>query len=226
MKLAICDDDKKDLGVIKDYVHKFDDSLDYDEFHSADALLQALKKTEYDMIFLDIEMEPISGFEAAQRIMEKTEKPLIVFVTNSSKYTIQGYEVAFRYLMKPVTYEQVEKVMRAALERIVPKKIMIDVNGKNFMISTRDIYYIEVFDHNVRIRTPNDYYDYRESLKNLEEMLTGGTFVRPHNSYLVNLEHVISTTQSELIMRDNHKINISRKRKDHIFKALHQFIRR
>ena len=47
-----------------------------------------------------------------------------------------------------------------------------------------------------------------------------------HNSFLVNQEHVLSTTQSEFIMKDNRVISISRKRKDDVFRALHQFLRR
>ena len=72
----------------------------------------------------------------------------------------------------------------------------------------------------------NDVFDYRDSLKNIEDMLSGGNFIRPHNSFLVNLEHVLSTTQSEFIMKDNRVISISRKRKDDVFRALHQFLRR
>jgi DNA-binding LytR/AlgR family response regulator len=94
------------------------------------------------------------------------------------------------------------------------------------MISTKDIYYFEVFDHNVRARTKSNVYDYRESLKNIEDMSSGGNFVRPHNSYLINLEHVISTTQSEFIMKDGRVISISRKRKDDVVRALHQYLRR
>lgn len=226
MRIAICDDDNNDLAVLTSLIGRYDASLSFDVYHSAVALLSALKTECYDLMFLDIEMKPMNGFEAAKQITKSADNPLIIFVTKSSKYTIQGYEVAFRYLMKPVSFDQFEKVMKAAMDQIVPKKIMIEVNSKNLMISTKDIYYFEVFDHNVRLRTQNDKYDYRESLKNLEEMLSGGTFVRPHNSYLVNLEHVISATQSEFIMRDNHKISISRKRKDDVFKALHQFMRR
>lgn len=226
MRIAVCDDDKNDVSIIREYIGRFDAGLACDVFHSALSLVDAHGRESYDLIFLDIEMKPFNGFEAARVLATNKEKPLIIFVTNSSKYTIQGYEVAFRYLIKPVTYEQFETVMKASLEQVVPKKIMIEVGGKNMMISTRDIYYFEVFDHNVRVRTKNDVFDYRDSLKNIEDMLSGGNFIRPHNSFLVNLEHVLSTTQSEFIMKDNRVISISRKRKDDVFRALHQFLRR
>jgi DNA-binding LytR/AlgR family response regulator len=226
MRIAVCDDDKRDSTVIKEFIGRFDAGLDCHVFHSATELVDANRREFFDLIFLDIEMKPMNGFEAAKLMFKNKEKPLIIFVTKSSKYTILGYEVAFRYLIKPITYEQLESALNASLEQIVPKKIMIEVGGKNVMISTKDIYYFEVFDHDVRALTKNSAYDYRASLKNIEDMLSGGNFVRPHNSYLVNLEHVISTTQSEFIMKDGRVISISRKRKDDVFRALHQYLRR
>ena len=226
MRIAVCDDDKNDAAIIQEFIGQYDAGLSCDVFHSAVDLVDAHRREFYDLMFLDIEMKPMNGFKAAKLMTQNEERPLILFVTKSSKYTILGYEVAFRYLIKPITYEQLETVMNAALEQIVPKKIMIEINGKNVMISTRDIYYFEVFDHNVRACTKNSTFDYRESLKNIEDMLSGGNFVRPHNSYLVNLEHVVSTTQSEFIMEDNRVISISRKRKDDVFRALHQYLRR
>jgi DNA-binding LytR/AlgR family response regulator len=226
MRIAVCDDDKNDIAIIQEFIIRYDAALGCDVFHAAADLVDAHRREFYDLIFLDIEMKNMNGFEAAKQMVRNREKPLIIFVTKSSKYTILGYEVAFRYLIKPITYEQVEAVLMASLEQIVPKKLLIEVNGKNVMISTKDIYYFEVFDHNVRARTRNNIYDYRESLKNIEDMLSGGNFVRPHNSYLVNLEHVVSTTQSEFIMKDGRVISISRKRKDDVFRALHQYLRR
>lgn len=226
MKIAVCDDDKKDLAIIQDFIRTYDAGLQCDVFHSAVDLLNAHKKEAYDLMFLDIEMKPLSGFEAAKKLSADVDKPLIIFVTNSSKYTIQGYEVAFRYVVKPAAYDQIEQVLNAALEKIVPKKMLVEVNGRSQMISTRDIYYFEVFDHNVRICTQYNVYDCRDSLKNIEEMLSGGNFIRPHNSFLINLEHVVSASQTEFIMRDKHVISISRKKKDEVFKALHQYMRR
>jgi DNA-binding LytR/AlgR family response regulator len=226
MKIAICDDDKNDMAIIKEFIRKFDASLACDVYLSAVDLIKALETEFYELMFLDIEMKPLNGFDAAVQILKNAEKPLIIFVTNSSKYTIQGYEVAFRYLMKPVTYEQLEKVLAAAIEQIVPKRLMIEINGKNLLISTKDIFYFEVLDHSIKIQMRNNTYEYRGSLKSIEEMLSGSYFIRPHNSFLINLEHVVSASQTEFIMKDNHKIAISRKRKDDVFKALRQYLRR
>jgi DNA-binding LytR/AlgR family response regulator len=226
MKIAVCDDDSKDRQILADYIGRYDASLGYELFASAEELMDALSMNHYELIFLDIEMGGLDGFNAAKIITETGDSPLIVFVTKSSKYTIRGYEVAFRYLVKPLEYDDFARVMKAALEQIVPQKIPVEFNGKSVLISTRDILYIEILNHNTRFHTENGVYDGRNSLKNLEAMLEGCPFSRPHNSFLVNMEHVISFTQSEILMKDLQKIIISRKRKDEFFKAMHQYLRR
>lgn len=226
MKIAICDDDDKDISVTKEYISRFDAGLMCDTFNSAVDLIRALQTNFYDLIFLDIEMGALNGFDAATKIIAQNEKPLIIFVTKSSQYTIQGYEVAFRYLVKPITYENLEKVLKAALEHILPQKIVIDINGKNHVFSVRDIYYFEIYGHNVKIRTSDQTYECRNSLKNIEDMLSGCPFIRPHNSYLINMEYVVGASQTEILMRDGRAISLSRKKKEEVYKALHQYLKR
>jgi DNA-binding LytR/AlgR family response regulator len=130
MKIAVCDDDKNDIAILQEYIIRYDAGLGCDVFHSAVELVDAHRKEFYDLIFLDIEMKQMNGYEAAKLMTKHKEKPLIIFVTKSSKYTILGYEVAFRYLIKPITYEQLETVLSASLEHIVPKKLMIEAAEK------------------------------------------------------------------------------------------------
>jgi DNA-binding LytR/AlgR family response regulator len=226
MRIAVCDDDFNDRQVLAGYISRFDAALECSLFTSAEELIASLATEYYDLIFLDIEMDRLDGFHAAKKITATGDSPLIVFVTKSSKYTIQGYEVAFRYLVKPVVYEDFARVMKAAAEHIVPQKISIEINGRNYLISTREILYIEILNHNIRFHLANNVYECRNSLKNLEGMFSGGPFVRPHNSYMINLEHVKSMSQTEIVMSDNMKISISRKRKDEVFRAFHQYLRR
>jgi DNA-binding LytR/AlgR family response regulator len=226
MKIAVCDDEKCDASRIEEFLTRYNPNLEYERFSSAEDLLKALDHSFYDLIFLDIEMGQMNGFTAAKQIRGGEDKPLIVFTTKSSKYTIQGYEVAFRYLVKPVAYESFSKVLKAALEQLTPQKITVDISGKNFLLSIKDIYYFEVLNHNIKIHTQHGIYDFRDSLKNVEQMLSGGAFIRPHHSFLVNMQHIVSISQADIIMKNNQKINISRKKKDDVLKAFHQFLRR
>jgi DNA-binding LytR/AlgR family response regulator len=226
MRIAVCDDDLGDRQHLGAFIERFDADLAVAFYASAEDLLAALATEYYEMIFLDIEMEGLDGFNAAKIITGNEDSPLIVFVTKSSKYTIQGYEVAFRYLVKPVAYDDFTRVMKAALDSLAPRKIALEFNGKNYVVPTKDISYIEILNHNIRVHLENNVFECRNSLKNLEDVLTGSPFVRPHNSFIVNLDHVTSMSQTEIVMKDQTKISISRKKKDDVFKAFHQFLRR
>jgi DNA-binding LytR/AlgR family response regulator len=226
MKVAVCDDEKEDLYRHRDFIQAYDSSLSFDLFSSAADLLEAFESNIYDIVFLDIEMEPIDGFTAAQTIVSKYDKPLIIFTTKSSQFTIQGYEVAFRYLVKPVSYEVFAKVLKAALAVSVPRRICLEANNQQFLVPLRDVLYFEVLNHVIGVQTVSDTYFYRDSLKNTENLLAGSDFARPHNSYIINLEHIFRITQKEVTMTNGFKINISRKRKDDFFFKMHQYLRR
>lgn len=226
MKIAICDDDVTDLEATLRCISKYDAGLACDTYGSAVALIDALKTTFYDIIFLDIEMHTLNGFDAAKQIMAGKEKPRIIFVTNSTQYTIQGYGVAFRYLVKPISAAAMEEVLTAAFEDLMPRKIALEIGGVNTFFDLKDIYYFEVFSHTIKIITETAVFSCRNSLKNIEELLLGSSFLRPHNSFVVNAAHVVSASQADISMRDGRKIAISRKRKDEVFRALYQYLRR
>lgn len=127
MKIAICDDDILDLQSLQSMIWDYDVSLDVTAFRSASALLRAFDTMFFDIIFMDIEMEHPNGYEVAEILMQKKDKPLIIFVTNSGEYTIRGYGIAFRYLPKPLSATAVSDVLKLAIESITPQKIELDI---------------------------------------------------------------------------------------------------
>ena len=130
MKVAICDDNFMDLRCLQDILWAYNASLMVTAYNSASELLRAFDSIFYDIVFMDIEMEKPNGYEAAEILMQRKEKPLIIFVTNSGEYTIRGYGVAFRYMPKPVSLDAVSMVMDLALEQIMPQKLEIDMVDK------------------------------------------------------------------------------------------------
>lgn len=226
LKIAICDDEATDLQHLKELVEAYDYSLDITTFSTAKALYDGFQATFYDLIFLDIEMEPPTGYEVACQLMEQQDKPLIVFVTNSSEYTIRGYGVAFRYLPKPITYDVVASAMMAALEYLTPKKIAIQVDDVTQILSLRDITYIEVRDHRIHYHTTVREWICRGNLKLVERTLAGTTFSKPHSSFIVNLEHVKYITDKDVVLTNGMVIPMSKRSKKGFEAAMAQFVRR
>lgn len=226
MKIAICDDEPSDLGILRSLVRQYDAKLDVSEFPSAKSLLEAYEQSFFDLVFLDIEMNEPNGFEIAQILMQRSDKPLIVFVSNSSEYTLRGYGIAFRYLKKPISYDSMSHVLGLAIEHIVPQKITITVKGQTMLLSVQEIYYVEVINHNIEIHTKSGLISFRGQLKDIEAALPKTGFAKPHNSYIVNLAEVRSMDTKNLDLMDGTVIPISQRNRKAFEKALFQFIRR
>jgi DNA-binding LytR/AlgR family response regulator len=226
LKIAVCDDEKQDLCLICSLIGRYDSSLDLTTFSRAKELLDAYQNTFYDLVFLDIEMEEPNGFDVAKTLMERPEKPLIVFVTNSSEYTLRGYGVAFRYLKKPVQFEEIKKVLSLAMEQIVPQRITLVQREKTLLLSICDILYIEVKNHNILVQTKSGQYELRGKLKDMEAQLPSVYFAKPHNSYVVNLAEVSSIATNSLQLTNGDTLPISQRNRKAFELALFQYVRR
>ena len=119
MRIAVCDDEKVFGESLKGYLESYYRSLDVliEVFYSGQALLQRCRggRLPFDLIFLDIEMEPTDGICTARCLREEGQDVLIVFLTSHFEFAAEGYEVnAFRFLTKPVNREKLAAVLSDA----------------------------------------------------------------------------------------------------------------
>lgn len=226
MKVAICDDNFMDLRCLQDILWTYNASLMVTAYNSASELLRAFDSIFYDIVFMDIEMEKPNGYEAAEILMQRKEKPLIIFVTNSGEYTIRGYGVAFRYMPKPVSLDAVSMVMDLALEQIMPQKLEIDMVDKKMYLSVSDIFYVEAHRHVAVVALETRSIQCKISLKRLEKQLPAHGFARPHNSYIVNLDKVNFMEKTSIQMINGAVIPVSQRYAKAFDLTLTQFIRR
>ena len=226
MKIAVCDDEQHDLDLLCALIHQYNSAFDLTAFHRADALLDAFQADFFDLVFLDIEMEAPNGFEAAELLMSRPEKPLIVFVTNSSAYTLRGYGVAFRYLPKPIVYVSIKPVLDLALEQIIPQKITLPQKDRTLLLAISEIYCVEIRNHTTILCTKSGQYEIRRSLKDIEAQLPAMRFAKPHNSYIVNLSEVRSMTAKSLTLTNGDQIPVSQRNRKPFEQALFQYVRR
>ena len=192
MKIAICDDNQNDLHKIEDYCKAFNPDGFCCAFSSSVELLDAFENEYFDIVLLDIEMAPPNGYEAGIKLMEKSRKPLIIFITNTVNYAVCGYEVAFRYLTKPLSYPTFFYVLRDAEKCISTQKILLSCSNKeSYLVAYTDICYFESYNRKVsfhlndetRIIVPGKISDYKK-------LLDGSYFIQIHKSYCINLNYV------------------------------------
>lgn len=224
MKIAVCDDDVELLNTINNYLADYDASLEYDLFSSPAELLDSVDKNFYSLIFLDVMMKPINGLEAAKRIKKIQDKTIIVFITSSNDYAVMGYEFAFRYLVKPLSYEKFENILTVAIKHINSKRITVVNDGKEYSVNIQDIVYCEVTAHYITVNMKDEKLTVRDSLTNIEKLLERHNFSRPHNSYLINLDYIDYVTTSKIKMKNGLVININRKKKEEFIKTFYQYL--
>lgn len=203
MRIAICDDEKEQRDLLAEYTHKFNASLVVDTYSAALDLLMASDRCSYDVIFMDIEMPAPNGFEVAEALKKKSNPPLVIFVSKSSNYTIQGYGIAFRYLQKPVAYEVFESVFSLATKEREPVKIPFVCEGVYHVLSVKDILYCEAFDHSLTVHTKMGCYTSRMSLSELMSQLPSEDFAQSHKSFLVNMNYVHSVDATNVTVESS-----------------------
>ena len=195
MKIAVCDDDKRDIARIKKLVKAYDADnnivLSISEYESGSELLKAISNGEnVDIIFLDINMDDMDGLSVAKRIREIDDDVPIIFVTAFMNYALDGYKVkASRFLIKDDLDKTFDECMDDICKDIRKKSKTIAFNcvEGEMRLKASDIILIETSGHKNLIKLKNETYQIYEKLDVLEEMLKGYGFLRSHISFLVNI---------------------------------------
>lgn len=226
MQIAICDDELQELEYIADIVMRYQSNLNITKFDSADSLYRAFISTSFDIILLDIEMPEPNGYEIAKKLMKiSNRQPLVIFVTKSTAYAVQGYDVAFHYLVKPIQFEKLCEVLDRACKIIQPFKLTLSINGIQYCIPTENILYIEVMRWTTTIHCKTEQYQARIPMKEIIKRLSNKDFYRIHNSFLVNLRYVDRVAPNEVIVSNGDHIPISRANRKGFQTALQQYLR-
>lgn len=221
MKIAIIDDDK---SLIQDLEYQLNRSLNeiqlnasIDSFSSAEQFLfEHPRHYPYSCIFLDIQMGTISGMDLAKKIRETDQNMIIVFLTSSEDYVFDGYEVnAFRYILKPISSEQINKILLTIYNTPARKEIILKVNGEFIKLFLDEIFYVEAQEHYLDIHTIDKYYCIKENISDFMKKLDS-TFTQPHRSYIVNISKINRITKNSVLLENKFELPISRSKQREI----------
>ncbi len=214
--IGICDDEIIHREILSNYVDKAFSTKSYKvvEFNSGEDLLENYPE-KLDILLLDVQMEGINGIEIAKKIRLFDTNVIIIFITAVIDFMQQGYEVrAFRYLLKPIDYNDFSKHLLQCEEDINKScenhlTIKEDNEGQVIIIPIDSILYIETDSRSVIIHTDNQIYKTRVSINKLEKHLENKIFYRCHRSYLINLNKVRCISKNSVLIKDN-EILVSR----------------
>lgn len=228
LHIAICDDEIIDLSQTLELVKAYDSNsqLQITTFLRAAELMEKAKQYPFDIVLLDIEMEPPSGFDIAKELTSTDNPPIIIFTTKSNAYALKGYGIAIRYLQKPLLYEPLSEALDVAIADATAHRLAIQIDSVWHTVRLRDVQYIEIYGHYANIYTEKRTFRLRTTLKEIMGRLPKGYFVPTHKSFIVNLEHITSVTTSEVNLDCGSVIPIGRTKAKEFNQALFRYLGR
>ncbi|MEF9962016.1 MAG: LytTR family DNA-binding domain-containing protein [Erysipelotrichaceae bacterium] len=217
LRIAICDDEIKDLKILKTFTIKLLESLnmnyEIEEFTNGNNLLNST--ISFDLLLLDIEMDEINGIEIARTIRINNRDAKIIFITNSQDYLRIGYTVkAEGYFMKPI--DEIEfnyELTNLLKDEILDNKFISDKRLGTSKIYINEIIYIEYFDRKTIIHKKNEKIATYLTLKEWMSLLGNYHFCHCHKAYIINLRYVIGLKTDSIVLSSGEELLLSRKYK-------------
>ncbi|MBS0011151.1 MAG: response regulator transcription factor [Bacteroidales bacterium] len=235
MNCIIVDDDKLSRKVLTEHVKRSSFLTLTGVFDNAiDARNQLVEKTDTDLIFLDIQMPEMDGFE----LIDSLDKPPpVIMVTVSESMAVKAYDLdVIDYLVKPVSYSRfckaVDKVIRYqnknARENIGQQEVFIKKGSSLVKLKLIDIIAVEALENYVVVYTDKEKYTIHFTMKAIEQQLPSLIFIRVHRSYIINKGRIIMIKDNSVDISgdlDLKNIPIGKSYRDNLLKEINVMMR-
>lgn len=231
MKIAICDDFIQELNKLKEIIINSGmvSKADVEIFSSPKSLLDKNVFSNFDIIFLDVDMPEMNGIELGQKIYKSNSKTVLIFVTSYPEYAVAGYECeALRYILKPYTEEKILMALTRAIE-IVQKQnhsITIKIYNKPFKILIDDIYYLEYCRRHILYHTKNRVIETAGVFSKIYDELKPYGFFQVHQGYIVNMNKIYDFDEYDIILDNGMKVPVSIRKKSEVMLNYAKFLER
>ncbi|ROR21356.1 LytTR family two component transcriptional regulator [Mobilisporobacter senegalensis] len=228
LRIAICDDEITIVEQIRQHLEDIGNSinrqLEIVEFYSGVRLVEATsKKGNFDIIFLDIEMDIMNGINTALKIRETDINVLLIYVSSHEGYYQQLFDVEpFRFIKKPINKKVFQDIFLKATQRLDMKvrDFHFQYNKSIIKIPLKDIMYFVSERRTINIHTEDKIYTYYDKLDSVEKSVKNDNiiFIRIHKSYLVNYQYIKQWEYTQVTLYNGYSIQISEERRKKIRK--------
>lgn len=234
MRVILIDDEPLARSVVIEYLQSWSDLEIVQECNDGFEGVKAIAQYEPDLIFLDIQMPKINGFEMLELI---DQAPSVIFTTAFDEYAIKAFEEhAVDYLLKPFTKERFDKAVQKWLDMkqyteprqntkqlidhiqnssLRNERVVVKTGTKIKIIPVSDIIFLSADDDYVKIHTPEGSFLKNKTMAHFEKLLGENHFVRVHRSYIVRIDEITRIDPYEkdshlAILKSGEKIPVSK----------------
>lgn len=216
IKAILIDDEPLARSILKEYLLDYAQIEIVEECNDGFEGVKAIAQHQPDLIFLDIQMPKINGFEMLELI---ENPPAVIFTTAFDEYAIRAFEThAVDYLLKPFSKERFDKAIQKWLGKstagqntekessliqtvaeagLSNNRVVVKSNNKIRIIPLQDIVFFEAADDYVKIHTAEAWYLKNKTMQYFENILNDKQFVRTHRSYIINIQFITRLEPNE-----------------------------
>ena len=209
IKVVLIDDEPLARSIVVEYLQAFREITIAQECNDGFEGVKAITQHKPDLIFLDIQMPKINGFEMLELV---EQPPAVIFTTAFDEYAIKAFEShAIDYLLKPFSKDRFEKAIQKWLQQrsqhdkvnntqtLLHEQVrqpeernrIVVREGSNIrIIPVHEVQYLEAYDDYVKIFTPKEMFLKKKTMSFYENNLDPLQFVRVHRSYMINLQQL------------------------------------
>ena len=222
MRIAVCEDNNIVAAFMEDYIASMEaENIEYEIFTSGDDLIHYMEQENvtFNILFMDIEMPGRNGIETSAYVREKDKNALIIFITDHKEYVYEVFDVLpFRFLIKPVTREALNLVMKKAFEHfnLTKQVFFFKQNKTQLQVAFDEIIYFEGNLRKVRLVTTGGEYDFYGKISEVVKKLDGNLFLQIHNSYIVNMDQIRKISESVVLQKSGTTLPISKKYREYV----------
>ena len=220
MRVLLIDDEPLARSVVSEYLQSWPQITILGECSDGFEGVKSIMQLQPDLIFLDIQMPKINGFEMLELL---DQAPAVIFTTAFDEYAIRAFEEhAVDYLLKPFSKQRFDKAIQKwmdlqqlneakantskLLENLQPsttkkERVVVKTGNKIKIIPVNDIHYLEADDDYVHIHTSEGSFLKSKTMIYFEQLLNADQFIRIHRSYIVNVQEI---TRIDPYEKDSH----------------------
>lgn len=231
-KIAICDDEQVICSTLYDKLENLFKikltEFEIDCFTSGEELCNEIKHTDYDLLFLDIELPKMNGVTVGQYIRKtlKNEIIQIVYISSKQGYAMELFEMRpLNFLIKPLSDSKIENVVDKFLQlnKIDTELFNFKIGRNYYKVPFSDILYFYSVGRKINIVTLKKEYEFYGSLDNIYSEVKNKKFLFVHKSFLVNFRHIRKYQYEQLTMSDNKIIPVSQSRRKAVRSMFFEF---
>ena len=210
IKYIIVDDEHIAHDIIRGYCDLMPNLSFVQDCYDAIEAIDCLRNQEVDLIFLDLNMPKLKGFDFLRTLKDP---PKIIVTTAYQEHALEGYELDIvDYLLKPFSFERFvkainkiappETVKSTVVEQKEENSIFLKSNKKHVQVKTGDILYIEAMGNYINVVTTADEIQVRDKISNMLELLADTDFIQVHKSFAVAKKHIHSVEGNRIYIQD------------------------